>query len=159
MGVQSWLLFLFKIYLYGFSVCMYCQYWASELITDGSELPCGCWELNSGPLIFSGFLLEPKRQCRMCGVGSFVFLKLDSISSNLILYVWSVRVKVRISMPAHSKLRTFLCHSLQSFAMVLLNGRLALSTRLYVCLHTLFLGLQKNLKSYLAFYVSAKDLN
>ena len=21
-----------------------------DLITDGCELPCGCWELNSGPL-------------------------------------------------------------------------------------------------------------
>jgi len=23
---------------------------ASDLITDGCEPPCGCWELNSGPL-------------------------------------------------------------------------------------------------------------
>jgi hypothetical protein len=23
---------------------------ASDPITDGCELPCGCWELNSGPL-------------------------------------------------------------------------------------------------------------
>ena len=22
----------------------------SDLITDACELPCGCWELNSGPL-------------------------------------------------------------------------------------------------------------
>jgi hypothetical protein len=22
---------------------------ASDLITDGCELPCGCWDLNSGP--------------------------------------------------------------------------------------------------------------
>jgi hypothetical protein len=23
---------------------------ASDLVTDGCEPPCGCWELNSGPL-------------------------------------------------------------------------------------------------------------
>ena len=27
-----------------------CQKRASELITDDCNPPCGCWELNSGPL-------------------------------------------------------------------------------------------------------------
>ena len=26
-----------------------CQKRASDAITDSYELPCGCWELNSGP--------------------------------------------------------------------------------------------------------------
>ena len=33
------------------SVCMSVgQKRAPDLITDGCEPPCGCWELNSGPL-------------------------------------------------------------------------------------------------------------
>jgi hypothetical protein len=27
-----------------------CQKRAADPITDGCESPCGCWELNSGPL-------------------------------------------------------------------------------------------------------------
>ena len=27
-----------------------CQNRAPDLIVDGYDLPCGCWELNSGPL-------------------------------------------------------------------------------------------------------------
>ena len=30
---------------------------ASDLITDGCESPCGCWELNSGPLEEQSVLL------------------------------------------------------------------------------------------------------
>jgi hypothetical protein len=29
----------------------------SDLITDGFELPCGCWDLNSGPLEEQSVLL------------------------------------------------------------------------------------------------------
>jgi hypothetical protein len=37
---------------------------ASDLITDGSEPPCGCWELNSGPAEEQSVLLttEPSLQ-------------------------------------------------------------------------------------------------
>jgi hypothetical protein len=37
---------------------------ASDLITDGCEPPCGCWELNSGPLEGQPLLLtsEPALQ-------------------------------------------------------------------------------------------------
>jgi hypothetical protein len=37
---------------------------ASDLITDGFEPPCGCWELNSGPLEEQSVLLtaEPSLQ-------------------------------------------------------------------------------------------------
>ena len=39
-----------------FIICKYCsclqtlQKRASDLIMNGCELPCGCWDLNSGPL-------------------------------------------------------------------------------------------------------------
>ncbi|KAM7321291.1 hypothetical protein ACRRTK_019383 [Alexandromys fortis] len=37
---------------------------APDLITDGCEPPCGCWELNSGPLEEQAILLitEPSLQ-------------------------------------------------------------------------------------------------
>ena len=37
---------------------------ASDSITDGCEPPCGCWELNSGPLEKQSVLLttEPSLQ-------------------------------------------------------------------------------------------------
>ena len=38
------------MYVSALSACTpACQKRASDLITDGPELPCGCWELNSGP--------------------------------------------------------------------------------------------------------------
>ena len=46
----------FKIYLLIYLLCVHCsclqthQKRASDPITDGCEPPCGCWELNSGPL-------------------------------------------------------------------------------------------------------------
>jgi hypothetical protein len=40
------------------------QKWASDLITDGCEPPCGCWDLNSGPSEEQSVLLtaEPSLQ-------------------------------------------------------------------------------------------------
>jgi len=61
--------FLFKIYL--FILCLRVHYYsqthqkrASDPITDGCEPPCGCWELNSGPLEEQSMLLttEPSLQ-------------------------------------------------------------------------------------------------
>jgi hypothetical protein len=44
-------LFLFILCLSALSACTHsCQVRALELITDGCEPPCGCWELNSGSL-------------------------------------------------------------------------------------------------------------
>jgi hypothetical protein len=59
--------FLRFIYYY---IQVYCccpqthQKRASDLITDGCEPPCGCWELNSGPLEEQSVLspAEPSRQ-------------------------------------------------------------------------------------------------
>jgi hypothetical protein len=44
--------FFFKIYL--FMICKYTvlqtlQKRESDLVMDGCEPPCGCWDLNSGP--------------------------------------------------------------------------------------------------------------
>ena len=41
-----------------------CQKRVPDLITDGSEPPCGCWDLNSGPLEEQAMLLtsEPSLQ-------------------------------------------------------------------------------------------------
>jgi hypothetical protein len=41
-----------------------CQKRVSDPITDGCEPPCGCWELNSGPLEEQSVLLtaEPSPQ-------------------------------------------------------------------------------------------------
>ena len=62
-------LFVFKdLFIYYMLVHCSClqtpQKRASDLITDGCEPPCGCWELNSGPLEGQSVLLtaEPSRQ-------------------------------------------------------------------------------------------------
>jgi hypothetical protein len=67
-------LILLLIYLF---VCLFVYYMqehcsslqtlqkmVSDLITDGCEPPCGCWDLNSGPLEEQSVLLpiEPSRQ-------------------------------------------------------------------------------------------------
>jgi hypothetical protein len=52
-----------------------CQKRASDLITDGCEPPCSCWELNSGPLEEQPVLLtvelslQPFKDCLMLGKG------------------------------------------------------------------------------------------
>jgi len=60
-------------------------------ITDGCEPPCGCWELNSGPLEEQPVLLttEPSLQplpsffqCQVSKVSVGVFWFLDSYSRN-----------------------------------------------------------------------------
>ena len=58
--------YLFIYYVYNIlSVCVPAgQKRAPDLITDGCEPPCGCWELNSGPLEEQAILLttEPSLQ-------------------------------------------------------------------------------------------------
>ena len=64
---------IFKKYLfiYLFVICKYTvvclqtlQKRASDFVTDGCEPPCGCWDLNSGPLEEQSALLttEPTHQ-------------------------------------------------------------------------------------------------
>jgi hypothetical protein len=62
--------FIYCMYIYLFNVYEYTsclqthQKRASDPIRDGCEPPCGCWELNSGPLEEQSVLLpaEPSRQ-------------------------------------------------------------------------------------------------
>ena len=45
--------FFLKIYLFiicKYTVAVFRHTRESDLVTDGCELPCGCWDLNSGPL-------------------------------------------------------------------------------------------------------------
>jgi hypothetical protein len=49
-------IYFFKIYLFIYYMKVHCsclqthQKKATDLITDVCEPPCGCWDLNSGPL-------------------------------------------------------------------------------------------------------------
>jgi hypothetical protein len=43
-------IYLFIICNYTVAVFRHPQKRVSDLITDGCEPPCGCWDLNSGPL-------------------------------------------------------------------------------------------------------------
>jgi hypothetical protein len=58
--------FFKKRFTYLFYVCEYTvhQKRASDPITNGCEPPCGCWDLNSGPLEEQSVLLtaEPSLQ-------------------------------------------------------------------------------------------------
>ena len=56
-------IYLFYVYEYTVAVFRH-QKRASDPITDGCELPCGCWELNSGSLEEQSVLLtaEPSLQ-------------------------------------------------------------------------------------------------
>ena len=54
-GYKKYFFFFFFLKIYLFIICKYTvavfrhQKRASDLITDGCEPPCGCWDLNSGP--------------------------------------------------------------------------------------------------------------
>jgi hypothetical protein len=60
----SFLFFFFNLFI----ICKYSlqtyQKRVLDLITDGCEPPCGCWDLNSGPLEEQSVLLtaEPSHQ-------------------------------------------------------------------------------------------------
>ena len=44
---------------------------APDLITDGCEPPCGCWELNSGPLEEQSVLLSSEPSLQPCSQISY----------------------------------------------------------------------------------------
>jgi hypothetical protein len=50
---------------------------ASDPITGGCEPPCGCWELNSGPLEEQSVLLtaEPSLQPRVLALLKLIFCR------------------------------------------------------------------------------------
>jgi hypothetical protein len=97
-----WLLFcrffvVFRFIYYVYSVLPVCmpagQKRAPDLIIDGCEPPCGCWELNSGPLEKQPVLLifEPSLQ---------PFVLYFEAGSQLCSPGWT---------PAHSSLLTGVC--------------------------------------------------
>ena len=63
-SLQPCLLLFKKIFIYYVYNIPEGQKRAPDLITDGCEPPCGCWELNSGPLEEQAMLLtaEPSLQ-------------------------------------------------------------------------------------------------
>jgi hypothetical protein len=71
---------LFKnicLYTIHYSCLQTLQKTASDFVTDGCEPPCGCWDLNSGPVEEQSALLnaEPSHQSPcliflMCGLGT-----------------------------------------------------------------------------------------
>jgi hypothetical protein len=58
-------LFFFNVFTIAFFLTH--QKRSSDPITDGCEPPCGCWDLNSGPLEEQSVLLtaEPSRQTQL----------------------------------------------------------------------------------------------
>ena len=65
--------FFFYIYLFIYYVCSVlpacvpaCEKRAPNLIIDGCEPPCGCWELNSGPLEEQSVLLTTEPSLQPC---------------------------------------------------------------------------------------------
>jgi hypothetical protein len=68
----SFLKILLYVYEYTVANLQTHQKRASDPITDGCEPPCGCWELNSGPLeehsvlLTTGPPLQPMDCCLKC---------------------------------------------------------------------------------------------
>jgi hypothetical protein len=51
MGIDYFFkIYLFYVYDYTVSVFRHTRGYQIPLQTDGCEPPCGCWDLNSGPL-------------------------------------------------------------------------------------------------------------
>jgi hypothetical protein len=66
------------MYMSNLSVCtLACQKRASDHCIDGCELPCGCWELNSGPL---------KNWTVLSRASVYLFLIRDSYHCNTLVY-------------------------------------------------------------------------
>ena len=66
-GYKFLFFFFFNFYLFILCTWVHCfclqtlQKTASDPITDGCEPPCGCWELNSGPLEEQPLLLTAEQ--------------------------------------------------------------------------------------------------
>jgi hypothetical protein len=65
------------LFNYLFIICKYClqthQKRSSDLITDGCEPPCGCWDLNSGPSEEQSVLLTAEPSLQHYGYFSIAF--------------------------------------------------------------------------------------
>ena len=60
--------FIYLLCIESLPPCMPAGQRAPDLITDGCEPPCGCWELNSGPLEEQSVLLTAEPSLQPCKV-------------------------------------------------------------------------------------------
>jgi hypothetical protein len=60
-----------------------CQKRASAHITDGCEPPCGCWELNSGPLEEQTVFLTPAQNTAFLMYNQFIEMRLPLRSQQI----------------------------------------------------------------------------
>ncbi|CAO2580696.1 hypothetical protein LEMLEM_LOCUS1572, partial [Lemmus lemmus] len=112
-GIVQLYPFFIIYYLYNIlSVCMPAgQKRAPDLITDGCESPCGCWELNSGPLEEQAMLLtaEPSPQslplCFVCFSLSALYFSNVSFSSSSFFFFLNIFIYwlYTACFPAHQK--------------------------------------------------------
>ena len=72
------------------SVLTACQKRVPDLVTDGCEPPCGCWEMNSGSLEEQPVLLTsetslqpPKESLQLLSLGAFDY----SPQTHILVYV------------------------------------------------------------------------
>jgi hypothetical protein len=85
---------------------------ASDPITDGCEPPCGCWELNSGPLEEQSVLLttEPSLQpLSECSYGSTYSLYQSSLPLNLNYFLKTCCYLCVCSFPNFTSFLLFVC--------------------------------------------------
>ena len=93
-GNSFFFIYLFIYYVYNIlSACMPAgQKRAPDLITDGCEPPCGCWELNSGPLEEQAMFLtsEPSLQSLVYNfLSSLYILKIKPLSDVGLVKIFS----------------------------------------------------------------------
>jgi hypothetical protein len=60
----------------------------SDLITDGCEPPCGCWDFNSEPLKEQAVLLTTKLSLQPLMPSSVLFKQQANISKNTYLQIY-----------------------------------------------------------------------
>jgi len=82
---RSVIWFRFYLFVRSFVLWVYCsclqthQKRASDLITDGSEPPCGRWDLNSEPLKEQSVLLTTEPSLQLWPSGFLTFIDVDAL--------------------------------------------------------------------------------
>jgi hypothetical protein len=67
---------------------------ASDPITNGCEPPCGCWELNSGPLVEQSVLLTTEPYLQPYFLFLRKYLSILNYLSRILLRIWSVDIVI-----------------------------------------------------------------
>ena len=76
--IDLFLFFFFLRFIYLLYYLVHCscpqtlQKRASDFVMDGCEPPCGCWDLNSGPLEEQSVLLTTEPSCQPCSFSSYL---------------------------------------------------------------------------------------